>query len=202
MTTVVALLLVVRVFDRSGASLQDRQAALRAANTILQQAEVTTRWVDCSNAGTPPAPDCGSPVGPGELLMRITPGPPTPAGTQQQLGYSLITPASACGDPGIGVLATVFSDRIIWLADLAGERPSLLMGRAIAHEIGHLLLGTNEHSSAGLMRAVWTPADVWRHRREDWIFSAADAARLRNSRITDQDRRLARGAGSNTRPSS
>jgi hypothetical protein len=136
------------------------------------------------------------------LLIRITPGPPAPEGAQQQLGYSLIAPATASGDASAGVLGTVFSDRIARFADLACERPSLLVGRAIAHEIGHLLLGTHEHSPAGLMRAVWTPADVRRHRREDWMFTAADAARVRNSRITDQNRRLAEGASPKARPGS
>jgi hypothetical protein len=34
------------------------------------------------------------------------------------------------------------------------------LGRALAHEIGHYLLGTAEHSSHGLMRASFAPQDL------------------------------------------
>jgi hypothetical protein len=30
-----------------------------------------------------------------------------------------------------------------------------ILGHAVAHEIGHLLMGTNSHSSRGLMRGNW-----------------------------------------------
>jgi hypothetical protein len=34
------------------------------------------------------------------------------------------------------------------------------LGRALAHEIGHYLLGTREHTLRGLMRAQFTPQDL------------------------------------------
>src|SRR5262249_59808629 len=34
------------------------------------------------------------------------------------------------------------------------------LGRALAHEIGHFLLDTREHSTHGLMRAEFTPLDL------------------------------------------
>jgi hypothetical protein len=34
------------------------------------------------------------------------------------------------------------------------------LGRALAHEIGHYLLGTTNHSERGLMRAQFTPEDL------------------------------------------
>ena len=30
-----------------------------------------------------------------------------------------------------------------------------ILGRVTAHEIGHLLIGTNSHAPSGLMRASW-----------------------------------------------
>jgi hypothetical protein len=35
----------------------------------------------------------------------------------------------------------------------------VILGHAIAHEIGHVLLGSSEHSSSGLMRAQWNQAN-------------------------------------------
>jgi hypothetical protein len=189
MTTVVALLLVVRVFDRSGESLQDRKAAVRAADAILRQAEVTTRWIDCSPTATASSA-CAAELGPGELAVRITPAPPTERrdAATRPLGYSLV-------DIGArkGTLGTVFSDRVAWLADAAQTGRDVLLGRAIAHEIGHLLLGTNNHPGKGLMRAVWTVDDLQRDRPDDWLFTSGDAARLRRSRFADDGTRMAGG---------
>jgi hypothetical protein len=45
-------------------------------------------------------------------------------------------------------------------AALADTLLSRALGRALAHEIGHYLLGTHEHTARGLMRARFTPQDL------------------------------------------
>ena len=57
-----------------------------------------------------------------------------------------------------GWLATVFSDRIDQAASRVGVEPGTLLGRVMAHEVGHLLLGSGYHGEAGLMRAEWPDA--------------------------------------------
>ena len=37
---------------------------------------------------------------------------------------------------------------------------SRLLGLAIAHELGHVLLGSNSHSDLGLMRGRWNREDL------------------------------------------
>ena len=54
-----------------------------------------------------------------------------------------------------------------------------LLGRAMAHEIGHLLLGTTHHASRGLMRGVWTTIDLQKDQPWDWTLSRDDADRMR-----------------------
>ena len=181
MSTVVAFLLVIRVFDRSGQSVTDRNAALRTAAAILRQADVAATWLDCSPSSPSPSA-CRSPLARGELVLRITPSAAAQTPGRAALGYSLLTPDSAGG-----TLATVFSDRVSWLATAAGANRTTLLGRAAAHEIGHLLLGTNEHSAAGLMRAEWTASELSRNRGQDWQFSNRDRTRLRNSRAPGGD---------------
>lgn len=61
----------------------------------------------------------------------------------------------------IGVNATIFYDRIERFkesAEIEMDLPTLL-GHAMAHEIGHVLLGTTEHSTTGIMKARWSKAD-------------------------------------------
>ena len=59
-----------------------------------------------------------------------------------------------------GVLATVFVDRTRGLAgDLRIDHDALL-GRTIAHELGHLLLATTAHAKVGLMREAWSREEL------------------------------------------
>lgn len=197
MNTLMALALVLRVFDRSGDSTADRQEAMQAADAILREADVTATWVDCSNgARLASHAICTDPLGTAELVVRMTPAPEEKSRKEKHtteqsltihraLGYSMVEPAIG------GTLATVFTDRVAWLATSAHTRYTALLGRAVAHEIGHLLIGTNEHSTAGLMRAVWTADELARNDGDDWLFTTDDRARLQRSRIDDGQIRIA-----------
>jgi hypothetical protein len=199
MNTLMALALVLRVFDRSGDSAADRQEAMQAADAILRQADVTATWVDCSRGAQQASHAiCTDPLGSGELAVRMTPAPKEKKSKQKSqtiqrsLGYSMVEPAIG------GTLATVFTDRVAWLATSSHSRYTALLGRAVAHEIGHLLIGTNEHSQSGLMRAVWTSAELARNERDDWLFTSDDRARLQRSRVGPGQIRIAeRGADGN-----
>lgn len=52
-------------------------------------------------------------------------------------------------------------------------------GRAIAHELGHILLGTAKHSALGLMRAKWTEHELRRGLPIDWMFSRDERQAMR-----------------------
>jgi hypothetical protein len=59
-----------------------------------------------------------------------------------------------------GGLVYVFYDRIEHVSDRNQLRSSAMLGAAIAHELGHLLLPSGSHSTRGLMRAGWKRADI------------------------------------------
>ena len=83
---------------------------------------------------------------------------------------------------GIGRLATVYPDRVARLAEWAGVNSSVLLGRVIAHEVGHLLLGTTDHSPNGLMRARWSKLHLAHQRSiRSWGFSLEEAAAMRRA---------------------
>jgi hypothetical protein len=60
---------------------------------------------------------------------------------------------------GIGSQADVFYAKFAAFRQSPAEL-STLLGYAMAHELGHLLLGTNSHSPTGLMRADWRTKDL------------------------------------------
>jgi hypothetical protein len=109
------------------------------------------------------------------LVVRLTYSSPTaPDGNRRAFGYSLIDAST-----GTGRLSTVFVDRVDWLASTGKAVRAEVLGRAIAHELGHLMLGSNEHTTRGLMREAWTADELVRNRPEDWQFSPAQRAVLR-----------------------
>jgi hypothetical protein len=63
------------------------------------------------------------------------------------------------------------------------------LGRVLAHEIGHVLLAVRQHDRAGLMRAVFTPAELGSPDRESFRLTSDDLGRLR-SRIQVMTRGL------------
>jgi hypothetical protein len=56
-------------------------------------------------------------------------------------------------DGGFGVYAGVFHDRVRQPGASIDEAE--LLGSVVAHELGHLLLGTGQHSAAGIMKGEW-----------------------------------------------
>jgi len=81
-----------------------------------------------------------------------------------------------------GDMASVFYGRVEDFAsdaDFNGNEMPLILGDVMAHELGHLLLGTNSHSPAGIMRANWDREHVRRAFRGCEIFSPQESALIR-----------------------
>jgi hypothetical protein len=160
--------LTVRVYDLTSLDTPVRHAAVDEARTIVADAGVAADWHDCS--GT----EACAPEG-GDLVIRLV--RETGAAALQwrrALGFSVVDPVA-----GAGTLATVFINRVEDSARHAGADPGLLLGRAIAHEVGHLILRTNEHGDRGLMRAIWTEQEMARNAHEDWVFAGSERRLLR-----------------------
>jgi len=160
--------LVVRVYDSSAANAKLRAAAILTAAAITAEAGFIIEWTDCGPASLASA--CVDLRGPHDLIVRIMPvSASAPPGlllrnqSRAPLGFAVVDPVV-----GAGAIAMVYLDRILLMAQRTSVDPGRLLGRAIAHEIGHLLIGTTKHSAAGLMREVWTDQELMRNRPEDW----------------------------------
>ena len=53
----------------------------------------------------------------------------------------------------------------------------------MAHELGHLLLGSNAHSSTGIMRAHWQGEELHRLSRGSLEFTSEQADHMRGKLI-------------------
>lgn len=167
--------IVVRTYtqpDSAGAI----PTARHTAGAILGRAGIEVRWLECGPAEPMASPDaCSRPVQPNELVVRIlSAGTVGSRADVDTLGFAFIDL-----DAGGGSLATVYADRVRAMAQGAGVDAAELLGRTMAHEVGHLLLGTNRHASRGLMRASWSSTDLRRNHATQWLFGGEEGEAMR-----------------------
>jgi hypothetical protein len=160
----------VRIYNTAGVAVETRRAALAVTARTLGASRIPVDWSDCDIGDA-----CGTPPRAGELVVRLVRARRTgTAGAPVVLGDAAIDTAA-----GAGVLASIYTDRVELMARLAGTDVAPLLGRAIAHEIGHLLMASNAHSARGLMRARWSPGELRRNDVLDWLLTDEDAAAIR-----------------------
>jgi len=167
--------ITIRIYDSAGVTASDRSAAIKTAGAILARADLDATWIVCTPArdGRPQA-GCDAAPASHELVVRLTHSSSTAEdGNSRAFGYSLIDATTATG-----TLSTVFVDRVDSLASTGKAVRAEVLGRAIAHEIGHQLLGSNDHTPRGLMRETWTAEELTRNRPDDWQFSTSQRMAL------------------------
>jgi len=149
------------------------------ATDILRKAGVDTVWLACS-AGkeTHGEAQCPTPSSPLDLTLNLV----TSAKAKKfRLAGDAYGFALGTTNWEFACYAWVFYDL---LKDSALEfqlSTEHLLGNIIAHELGHLLLGANAHSSGGIMRGRWSVEQLLVADHGGLAFSNIERARIRNS---------------------
>jgi hypothetical protein len=143
-------ILNLRLTVSEGLPEMSRSALMSETDAIWQQGHIRLRWLA---GGAEAGPDA-------TLRVLVTPRAVTPGSDDRRWpvgellrfqGTSAIAIASITGAERI-----VEESRRYRLLDLPAAREhrlGVVLGRAVAHEIGHFLLKTNTHATRGLMRA-------------------------------------------------
>jgi hypothetical protein len=79
---------------------------------------------------------------------------------------------------------TIFSDRIEGLPywqNTSGANVSKILGSVMAHEIGHVLLGSPDHSPTGIMNGHWGTTEFWTLTHRGLKFTNEQGALMRES---------------------
>jgi len=161
-------LVIVRTYDAVGVPPSALAEARGVAAAILTGADLRISWLVCSAPAGAESP-CSVPLKPHEVVVRIVAAPP-------QVSASALGSALVDISTGAGALATIYEDHVEATAAHAGGDAGSLLGRTMAHEIGHLLIGNGGHAGGGLMRGRWSDREVRGHAVQDWTFSPADVA--------------------------
>ena len=188
---VLAAIVMIRTYNYAQLPADELARARDTAARTFAKAGITLQWVDCWVPQTPigGAASCTEPLREGsEFVLRLMPSSERRIRNASRgiaLGSSLID-----HDARSGALMSVDPTLVSALAHTAGTDFATLLGRAIAHEAGHLLLGHVRHSRNGLMRALWSQDELRGVRPADWSFTRAEAAEMRQGLAARADSRL------------
>ena len=144
------------------------------ASRVFQHASLEIRWLNCPlpAAGPVDPAQCEAADFPLHLQLRIA---------KHSLNLNEFTMGvSYLSADGTGCYADLFYDRAERLHEISGVSRASILGHAIAHELGHLLLGTNSHSPAGIMRARWQPTDLASASKGALLFSTVESQAMKN----------------------
>jgi len=164
--------LTVSVFNDAGVEPSVWLQARGRATEIMRRSGISLTWLDCgSPVSRMPDPNCIAISYPTHLSVRVVPKVSPVKG--DIFGQTF---QDAAGE-GNYVLVYYASIKVFRAATTvpAGE----LLGCVIAHELGHLLLGTASHSSTGLMSAVWQDPELQQAVRGKLFFTSGEGERIR-----------------------
>ena len=164
--------LTVRVLidDQANAPAPTLAEAQRVAAKVFRHAGVDLHWVVPPVAG---GVRDGVPIGVGTAaFLRSLYVVRLAANSSAQ------SRANAVGFSAPGTrIATVVYPRVEQLANGDRRQLSQILGHIMAHELGHLLLGHETHSAAGVMRAT---LDIERALQGRLTFTAAEGRAIRS----------------------
>lgn len=140
----------LRVVNEAKVDTRVLGRARKEAIEIFSRAGVRLVWLDCSSGSGDWADEnpCHRERGNNEFWLRVTTHKPLRT-TGEMLGYSEFGPSR--GSRSAGVIFPA-------VAELAARfhcDHALILGAAIVHEAGHLLLGADAHFSTGVMVSHW-----------------------------------------------
>jgi hypothetical protein len=164
--------ITVLVYNYAHVPESTLEQAKRLAAVIFRGAKVGIVWRDCRPVLAADFSETieAEPVEGGELVLRIVPR------FEHEPGIMM---ADTLG-LALGNLAVV-SYRAVRDAALDGVgMPQEILGAAIAHELGHLLLGPHSHSATGIMQAGWSREGSARRRLNALTFTPQQAQSIRN----------------------
>ncbi len=153
----------IRVFNLAHVPKRDLSRAEAEVARIFAEADMNVGWA------------YGAPHDTASLRMDFTGNNSSPAGCAvarhpRELRVLLLERAPRGVNPGtlafslpcaaFGIDSTVFIDRCESVTYQARASFNKVLAYTIAHELGHVLLHSSEHSQTGLMRAKWD-SNIW-----------------------------------------
>lgn len=163
----------VFVYDDAQVFPHTLTRAEQRATKIFSQAGFDITWLDCNgNNGAGDMVACGHVDGPAHLVLCIT---THIASTASDAAFGM----AFLGADGTGRYGDVFWKRVQQLQETSHVDVAAILGSVMAHEMGHLLLGSNAHAMSGIMQPRWEAGELSRVGMGTLLFMPEQARRMR-----------------------
>lgn len=169
------VILTVSVHNDAGIPWETLHAAEEEASRVFREAKIEIQWRSCREVleGTEArqSENCAEAVFPKHLHLRIA---------RRSIGLSPDTMGiSFLSKDGTGCQADLFYEEMKGLRQRGKVSLPIILGHVAAHELGHLLLGTNSHTPQGIMRSVWGHDELVSVSRGALFFSEEQSKQMR-----------------------
>jgi hypothetical protein len=162
----------VSVHNDAGVPLGVLLQAESEASRIFRQSGLEIRWLNCPPpriASENPS-ECRTARFPWHLQLRIA---------SHSINLNEFTMGiSYLSADGTGCYADLFYNRAQQIHDTSQINVAIVLGHGLAHELGHLLLGTNSHAPTGIMCARWQPTDLANASQGRLLFSPLESREM------------------------
>ena len=159
--------IVVLVNDTSNIKAAALFPAEAEAARLFRSAGIEVAWVNCEEHAV--RDDCRRPPGANEFVLHIVPDGKTENDTV--LGEAFLA------NDGSGKYCDIFFDRVLGVYGGVAADVSRLLAAVMAHELGHLLLGSHAHSMFGIMQPRWGEESLRKVNMDGLFFMPQEARR-------------------------
>jgi len=169
--------ITIQVYNYSNASPALLTRAAREAGLILGQAGLRTVWLEClvGPITITPKGRCKESLEATDLRLRVLSAAIENSFHPTVFGFTIHP-----------IFASVYYEHALRRAqrEHAESQTPTILGAVIAHELGHLLLSTNEHSRTGIMQSHWYPDQVLQLMKGDLLFTREQSKLMREKART------------------
>jgi len=168
----------ISVYDEAGVPGDVLTAGEKEASRVFWEAGIEVKWLNCKvpAASEEESRMCREAVSLGHFHLGIV---------RESLGSKRETMGiSFVADDGSGSYADLFYEPMKELHKSDGTSLASLLGHVAAHEVGHLLLGANSHSEAGIMRPHWTAGELGNTGGGRLVFTGKESRKMKERLLT------------------
>jgi hypothetical protein len=171
--------ITVSVYDDVRVPSDTLARAEEQATKIFLRAGLDVNWLDCSPTNSARCAAAFEIDNPFHLILRIT---PNVASSTSDAAFGVAYLAT----DGTGRYGDVFWKRAQDLQANSKVDLALILASVMAHEVGHLLLGSNAHAISGIMQAHWQPSELRHISMGSLLFLPEQGKRMR-ARVTQRE---------------
>jgi len=168
----------ISVYNEAEVPVDVMGLAQEQAGQVFRHAGIEVTWLNCRVPAVSEEASraCREALFPEHLHLRIVRRSLALKGETMGISFQ--------GEDGSGCYADLFYEPMEQLQKSDGADIASLLGHVAAHEIGHLLLGSNSHAAAGIMHAHWTAEELASAKLGSLVFLEKESRRMRASLAT------------------